>query len=131
MHTSIRMPLLAILVVGFLTPAFGKDRSCQVDRFQGATLPQGAVTQMTVVNNGASCDIPIYGASGRTNPADSGSITTAPTHGSAEFDAPRAKYTPQPGFVGDDEFAFLAFARGEMNQQQHLKVKVKVKVVAP
>lgn len=126
MRTSIKMPLLAIVVAGFLTPAFGKDHGCHVDRFQGATLPQGAVTHMTVVNGGESCGISNYGGPDRDNPADSGSITTAPTHGTAEFVAPRAAYTPQPGFVGDDEFAYQAYSKG-----QHFKVKVEVKVVAP
>ena len=132
MRPSTRMPLLAILFVGCLAPAFGQQRAgCHVDSFQGASLPQGAVARMTVVNTAKSCSIRNFGASGQTNPADSGSITTAPAHGSAAFVAPRARYTPQAGFVGEDEFAYEAFAKGDVNQQLRLKVKVLVKVIAP
>ena len=131
MRTSTRIQVLAILAAKFIAPAFGQQPvACHVDPFQGATLPQGAIAQMTVVNTGASCAITNFGASGRTNPADAGSIKAAPAHGSAEFVAPQAKYTPEPGFVGEDEFSYDAFAKGNMNQQLRLRVTVKVKVVA-
>lgn len=121
------LPVFALLVVGLFAPAYGQQQAgCQVDPFRGATLPQGAVAQMTVVNTGTRCAIENFGASGRTNPADSGSITTPPTHGSAEFVAPRAEYTPTAVFVGADEFAYAAFAKGDMNQQVRLKVRVNV-----
>ena len=102
MRTSTRIQALSILAAGFLAPAFGQQPvACHVDPFQGATLPQGAIAQVTVVNTGASCSITNFGAKGQTNPADSGTIKSAPAHGSAEFVAPQAKYTPEPGFVGE------------------------------
>ena len=106
--------------------------TCRVEPFSGATLPQGAVAQMTIANTGASCSITNYGVpANRQNAADSGSITSTATHGTAAFTPPRATYTPQPGFVGDDEFAYTAMAKGQNGQQITLRVRVKVKVVAP
>ena len=106
--------------------------TCRFEPFSGATLPQGAVAQMTIANTGASCAITNYGVpADRQNAADSGSITSAATHGTASFTPPQATYTPQPGFVGDDEFVYTAMARGRNGQQITLRVRVKVKVVAP
>ena len=87
--------------------------TCRIEPFSGATLPQGAVGQMTVANTGAPCAITNYGVpADRQNPAHSGSVTSAATHGTASFTPPQATYTPQPGFVGDDEFAYTAMAKG-------------------
>jgi hypothetical protein len=106
--------------------------TCRFEPFSGATLPQGAVARMTVANTGASCEITNYGVpADRQNAADSGSITPAATHGTASFTPPQATYTPQPEFVGDDEFAYTAMAKGQNGQQITLRVRVKVKVVAP
>ncbi len=87
---------------------------------------------MYVVNTGTTCSVANYGVPvGRANPADSGSITSKPSHGSAEFAAPQVRYTPEPGYVGDDEFTYEAFARGAMDQRLRLRVRVMVQVVAP
>ena len=83
-------------------------------------------------HSAGSCSITNYGdPGGRTNPAESGSITKQPTHGKADFVAPRAAYTPEPGYVGEDEFEYAAIARGRLDQYVRLKVQVKVSVVAP
>ena len=76
-----------------------------------------------IVNHGVPAE--------RSNPADSSNITRQPAHGKAEFVAPHAKYTPDRGYVGEDEFEYEAFARGRSNQQVRLKVQVKVLIVAP
>lgn len=103
--------------------------TCRVEPFQGATLPQGAVAHMTILAAGKSCSITNYGVPiDRKNPAYSGSITTAPSHGAASFTAPDVTYTPKPGFTGDDEFAYEAIAKGNIEQQVHLRVRVQVKV---
>jgi len=115
-----------------LEASAARDANCQVEPFQGATLPRGAVANMRVTNAGHSCSIVNYGAPAEHgNPADSGKITKHPTHGNAEFLAPDAKYTPEQGYVGNDEFEYEAFARSSSNRQVHLKVLVKVNVVAP
>jgi len=87
---------------------------------------------MHVVNSGAACAITTFGIPAeRRNPAESGAITSDPLHGSAEFNAPQARYTPTPGFVGDDEFAFEAIAKGNnVSQPVRLKVRVLVHVRA-
>jgi hypothetical protein len=105
---------------------------CRVEPFQGATLPQGTIAHMHVVNMGSPCAILNYGVPvERGNPAHAGAITKQPAHGTAEFAAPHAKYTPEQGFVGQDEFAYEALARSKSDQQVRLKVRVKVLVVAP
>ncbi len=86
---------------------------------------------MHVVNTGSGCTIVNWGAPGeRRNPADSGAITEQPKHGKAAFAAPAAIYTPDNGYAGADEFAYEAFARGNGDRPVHLKVRVKVDVVA-
>ncbi len=42
----------------------------------------------------------------------------------------RARYTPEAGFAREDEFAYEALAKGDTNQQLHLKGKVKLNVIA-
>ena len=121
--------LVALAPIG---SALAQQPECRVSSFQGATLPQGAVARMRVVNTGAACVITNYGVpEERSNPADSGSITKPPAHGTAEFVAPHAKYTSAQGYVGEDQFEYEAFARSKSNQQVRLRVQVKVLVVAP
>jgi hypothetical protein len=109
-----------------------EDRVCSVGRFEGAASPAGAEVTMRVVNVGRPCAIVNHGIpSERTHPADRGRITQPPAHGSAQFAPPEARYTPAPGFAGRDDFAYEAFARGRSDQRVHLRVRVRVEVVAP
>ena len=124
----------ALAMAGLFNASTGHtaEPDCFVEPFTGAALPQGATARMRVVSNGKPCRIINFGVSAeRRNPADAGTITQAPTRGKAEFVAPRAVYTPEPGFVGDDEFAFEAHAKGHVDQQIRLRVRVLVSVVAP
>jgi hypothetical protein len=115
-----------------LVAATVQAAECQVEPFQGAMSSQGAVAHMRTANTARSCAITVYGVpSERANAADSGRITKQPRHGKAEFVAPQAKYRPEPGYVGDDEFEFEAFARSASERQVRLKVRVQVQVVAP
>jgi hypothetical protein len=120
------------MVLLLAAAAAHSQNRCRVEPFQGASLPRGAVTQMVVPNNGQACTIINFGSAAEgKNLADSGNILAAPAHGTAEFVAPRARYTPAPGYVGQDEFTYEAFARGSINQQIRLLVTVRVSVVAP
>jgi Bacterial Ig domain len=124
----------ATLTVALLAwpPALAQSSACRVEPFQGATLPQGAVAHMHVKNTGAACVLITYGIpSERRNPTESGAITSQPSHGSATFSAPQARYTPSPGFAGNDEFAFEASARGNNGQPVRIRVRVVVHVGAP
>ena len=47
------------------------------------------------------------------------------------FVAAQAKYVPEPGYVGEDEFEYEALARAGTNRQLRLKVHVKASIVAP
>ena len=130
MRITFRTYLFTVLAIAAM-PVSAQQATCHTQPFQGATLPNGAVAHMTVANTGSPCSITNYGVPGdRTNPADSGTITSKPLHGVAEFVPPQAKYVPETGFVGEDEFTYEAFAKGNINQQMRLKVQVKVKVVA-
>jgi len=120
---------LATLACAMLAAA--AETGCRIEPFEGATRPEGAIARMHVVNTGSGCTIINLGApSERRNPADSGAITEQAKHGKAAFVAPAAIYTPERGYVGDDEFAYEAFARGKGDRPVHLKVRVKVEVVA-
>ena len=44
---------------------------------------------------------------------------------------PLATYTPETGFAGEDEFSYEAIAKGNIDQQVRLRVRVKVNVLAP
>ncbi len=124
--------LSALVLVTPISSAFAKEPACRVEPFRGATLPQGTVARMYVVNLGKPCLIANHGVpEDRSNAADSGRITKQPAHGKVEFVAPHAKYTPEQGYVGEDEFTYEAFARGKGAQQVRLKVQVKVKVAGP
>ena len=112
--------------------AMAQPKACRVEPFQGATLPQGATATMLVVSGGPACAITNFGVpAGRRNPAESGAITSNPQHGVATFSAPKASYKPDPGYVGEDEFTYEAYAKGNIDQQIHLRVRVKVTVTAP
>ena len=123
---------VVLVVLAPIGAALAQQPACRVEPIQGATSPQGAIARMRVVNTGSSCAIVNHGVPAeRGNPADSGKITKQPAHGKAQFVAPHAQYTPDQGYVGEDEFEYEAFARGRSNQQVRLKVQVKVLVVAP
>jgi len=133
MRKSILSPIIATLGLGASALVLAQQQPCRIEPFQGATLPQGAIAHMHVTNTGATCAIANFGVPAeRRNPAESGTITSKPSHGSAEFSAPRARYTPAPGFVGEDEFTYEALAKGNNAQQPlRLKVHVLVHVKAP
>ena len=133
MRRSTRLPIIAALGLAASSPVLAQQQLCRIEPFQGATLPQGAVAHMHVTNTGAACAIGNFGVPAeRRNPAESGTITSKPSHGSAEFSAPHARYTPQRSFVGEDEFTYEAFAKGNNVQQSvRLKVHVLVHVKAP
>lgn len=133
-RTSRLLTLAAAAVAPWVTAAAlaQPGPGCRVAPFRGATSPEGAVAQMTVVNTGAGCTIANFGVPAeRRNPAQSGTITVAPSRGSARFVAPDAVYTPAAGQVGDDEFAYEAEAQDGANRTVRLKVRVQVRIVAP
>lgn len=120
----------AIATMPFVAPA--QSSGCRIEPFQGATLPAGATAHMSVTNTGKPCAITNYGVpTDKRSAADAGSITTKPNHGSADFVAPQARYTPATGFSGDDEFAYEAFAKGASGQRVRLAVRVMVVVRGP
>ena len=129
---KIRMRIDCILPGLMCLPAIGHaGPECQVDRFLGATSPQGAIAHMRVINNGGKCSVRNLGVpSDRKNPADTGKILRLAAHGTAEFVAPRASYKPDSGYVGDDEFEYEAFARSRDNRPLRLRVLVKVSVLS-
>jgi hypothetical protein len=87
---------------------------------------------MAVVNNGRPCGFTNYGvpAEGR-NPGYGGGITLQAKHGKAEVIEARVQYTPDPGYVGEDEFAYQMSARANSGTAILLKFLFKVNVLAP
>lgn len=124
--------LAALVLATAVADASAQAPRCRVEPFSGSGLPGGAVAEMSVVNTAKTCSIANYGIpSERKNPADSGNILAAPTHGTAAFVGHQAQYTPAPGYVGEDEFKYEAFARDNINRQVRMLVTVKVTVRAP
>lgn len=96
--------------------------------FRGATQPQGGEAEMHVVNNGRPCGIRNFGQHhpDTATLAYAGSITVPPKNGVARFEPPRALYTPNPGFTGEDQFEYQANAKGPQDNPVMLKVRVGV-----
>lgn len=112
-------------------PAVAENRTCQISPITGASLPQGAVSKMSVINNGQPCGLTLYGIPTESkNPATQGVITGKPKHGKAEFVGSRVQYTPEARYVGDDEFSCEARAIGANGRSHRLKVQMKVQVRA-
>jgi TonB family protein len=101
---------------------------CYVTPLGGAYRPEGAAATMTVVNDGGMCVVNNWGPNGRTRSA-SGTITTSPAHGRADFVAPLARYFPERGYTGPDEFAYEATALDADGVAVTMHVRVTVKVV--
>ena len=112
--------------------SIAQPRTCEISPFRGAAQPGGAVGSMAVVNNGQPCGLTNYGvpAEGR-NPGYDGRITLQARHGKAEIIEARVQYTPDPGYMGEDEFAYQMSARANSGTRILLKVRFKVKVAAP
>jgi len=103
---------------------------CAVPFFRGAGTPEGATATMTTVGDGRPCGVMNWGVptEGR-NPATDGRITQPPKHGTAMFVAPRALYSAEAGYMGDDEFAYEATVvnAGGETLTMHVKVTVDVR----
>ncbi len=111
--------------------AMADDSKCSVPVFRGAALAQGGEAEMRVVNNGQACGIRNFGSFPNPNSlAHAGEITVPAKNGQARFVAPRAVYTPLPGFAGEDSFEYSATATGPTGNLVALRVKVRVVVVA-
>ena len=123
----------SLLVLGCtllgLHAAVAQGSMCRVPVFRGATQPQGGEAEMHAVNNGRPCGIRNFGHYPDTATlAYAGSITVPPKNGVAKFEPPRALYTPNPGFTGEDQFEYQANAKGPQENPVMLKVKVRVLV---
>ncbi|MGL4574524.1 MAG: Ig-like domain-containing protein [Burkholderiaceae bacterium] len=111
-------------------PAQAQDPRCVVPPFSGASQPTGAVAQMRVINDGKACGVSHFGVpSEKRNPAEAAKVLHPAAHGKVQFVPPRVLYTPEPGFVGEDEFAYEARAKNNQDQPVVLKVKMKVIVL--
>ena len=132
MRIAFQFAALALAGVAlFPSLAVAQDRACYVPVFRGAALPQGGDAEMHMTNNGRACGIRNFGHyPDNTSLAFSGSITTPPKNGIAKFDSPRALYTPNPGFIGEDYFEYQANAKGPQDNPVLLRVRVKVTVTA-
>ena len=138
------MPRTVGLVVGFAfgfigtlassaadpqAAAQGAGLRCFVSNVRGASTVEGASASMIVTSDGTSCPLDNWGNPDlRQEPATSVAITVLPKHGRAEPAAPRVIYTPQSGYVGEDEFAYEAKAQYPNGDPMTMRVRVKVDV---
>jgi hypothetical protein len=83
-------------------------------------------------NNGYPCVMPNYGVPNEKRYPPTAAASSRP-RGMAPRDssAPNATYVPSPGFAGDDEFQYEAYARGGGGMPVRLLVTVKVRVQPP
>jgi hypothetical protein len=125
---------LIVSLVLLLAPhegAAAQARGCDVSPFPLAVVGPVALT-MRVVNDGQPCGFTNYGSPAEMrNPATDGVITQAPRHGKAHFLGARVEYTPDPGYVGDDTFAYRAHALSATGRPVVLMVFTAVIVSAP
>ena len=105
---------------------------CEISPVSGASQPAGAVGSMVVVNRGQACGFTNYGVPAESrNPGYAGRITLQAKHGKAEVIGARVQYTPDPGYVGEDEFAYQMSAQGSSGTPILLRVRFRVNVLAP
>jgi TonB family protein len=104
---------------------------CTLLPFRSPARPEGADVTMIVVSDGRPCAIPSWGIpTERRNPATAATITGAPRHGKAVFISPRLEYTADPGYVGEDEFAYEATVTDSVGADVVLRLRVKADVRA-
>src|SRR5437660_6510929 len=109
-----------------ISPAAPPLARCFLLPFRSPARPEGADVTMIVVSDGRPCAIPSWGIpTERRNPATAATITGAPRHGKAVFISPRLEYTPDAGYVGDDEFAYEATVVDSVGADVVLRVRVK------
>lgn len=112
-------------------PQEGSPR-CKVKR---AALVVGGVAPatMTVANDGQPCRMR-YRIQGQTVP-DEWKLVEAPKSGTVTFEGDEARYTPKPGFSGEDEFIVAVFGRAQTARAParngQFKVAVTVVPAAP
>jgi hypothetical protein len=123
---------LAVVLAIAASTSHAQHDACVITPYRGASSAEGAVAEVRMRNNGFPCVMPNYGAPNEKRyPADSGRILAPARHGTARFVSPNATYVPAPGFVGDDEFQYEAYARGGGGSPVRLLVTVKVRVQPP
>lgn len=97
-------------------------RLCKVTYFRGIQTAAGAYVTIRVGNTTKRC-----GLKWLKNPYQGNefalSLSKSPHHGSVAIEGSGFYYTPEPGFVGDDDFGFVTSPPGS--------VKAAVIVVAP
>ena len=123
---------LAFMLAFAASTSHAQHEACVIAPYRGASSAEGAVAEVRMRNSGLPCVMPNYGAPNeRRYPADSGRIVAPAKHGTARFVAPNATYLPAPGYTGDDEFQYEAYARGGGGASVRLLVTVKVRVQPP
>jgi TonB family protein len=104
---------------------------CTLLPFRSAARPEGADVTLIVVSDGRPCAIPNWGVPvERRNPATAATISVAPKHGKAVFISPRMEYTADPGYAGEDEFAYEATVTDSIGADVVLRFRVKADVRA-
>jgi thiol-disulfide isomerase/thioredoxin len=104
---------------------------CFLLPFRSPARPEGADVTMIVVSDGRPCAIPSWGIpTERRNPATAATISGAPRHGKAVFISPRLEYTPDAGYVGEDEFAYEATVIDSVGAEVVLRFRIKADVRA-
>ena len=120
----------ALLTILVGAAAYARAPACDISPIRGAMSPAGAQAVMRVVNDGTPCGLVNFGLPNeRRNEAHDGTITQTPKHGRAEFSRGRVDYTPNAGYVGEDEFAYEARAVGSGGREVTLRVRVKVTIL--
>jgi TonB family protein len=113
------------------SPAAPPLARCFLLPFRSPARAEGADVTMIVVSDGRPCAIPSWGIpTERRNPATAATITGAPRHGKAVFISPRLEYTPDAGYVGEDEFAYEATVIDSVGADVVLRFRVKADVRA-
>jgi thiol-disulfide isomerase/thioredoxin len=104
---------------------------CTLLPFRSAARPEGADVTLIVVSDGRPCAIPNWGVPvERRNPATAATISVAPKHGKAVFISPRMEYTADPGYAGEDDFAYEATVTDSIGADVVLRFRVKTDVRA-
>jgi hypothetical protein len=121
--------VVVLLYSAVSTMAFAQANDCDVkrDKFvQDGT----ADAKMAVKNNGSGCLL-TFKFEG-TFPPDEWKVTSAPKHGKVETGPAGAKYLPESGYSGPDEFTVQMLGRDPLKHKpRNGSYKVAVDVRGP
>jgi hypothetical protein len=121
MRTLLLVPLCSLAVIG-------SGSACQVEIGRGWNSPGGGTGTIEVARNAGPCTGTLLSDPDMNRPADSITLTARPQHGRVEVEGGSFRYTPTPGYSGDDSFGLRASGPRDAGGRNELQGTIRVTV---